>query len=157
VLRERGLLGAWPVWLVDTAGDRDLAADEVEREGQARAGRARAAADLVLWLEPSSSAEARPPPRARSSCARSPTARARPRSPASDLRAARSAAARARIAEIFRRTFALPEDPWTREPRFRSRSGSRARSRTCADLGPALERRVEAILELDVCAARTPA
>src|SRR6185436_10524007 len=111
-LRERGLLGAWPVWLVDTAGDRDLAADEVEREGQARAGRARAAADLVLWLEPSSSAEARPPPGPRTVVLRTFADRgARPSLAGEAISALRDPeAARDRVAHLYRRAFALPED-----------------------------------------------
>jgi len=50
----RVLLGAYPVDLVDTAGDRALdprePAADVERAGQARARGERERADLVLWL-----------------------------------------------------------------------------------------------------------
>jgi tRNA U34 5-carboxymethylaminomethyl modifying GTPase MnmE/TrmE len=51
---ERALLGAYPVRLTDTAGEREIGnssgSDVLERAGQDRARRARAEAELVLWL-----------------------------------------------------------------------------------------------------------
>lgn len=63
---EPALLGVWPVLLVDTAGVRDDVG-EGDRAGLERAAariaeRARASADLVLWLRPPG-APPPPPPR----------------------------------------------------------------------------------------------
>lgn len=55
-VRERIRLGDLAVELFDTAGERDLPADEeegsIEAAGQALAAELRRAADLVLWLAP---------------------------------------------------------------------------------------------------------
>ena len=58
-VREPASLGAYPVELVDVAGERPLAPDAagggagaIEAAGQARGREVRAAADLVLWLSP---------------------------------------------------------------------------------------------------------
>jgi tRNA modification GTPase len=44
------VLGGVPLLLIDTAGLRDGGADAIEEIGIARAGRAVAAADIILWL-----------------------------------------------------------------------------------------------------------
>lgn len=56
-IRDRALLGAFVVELVDTAGERALplgadAMADVEREGQALAQALRGEADLICWLRP---------------------------------------------------------------------------------------------------------
>jgi hypothetical protein len=51
LIEERGVIGAYPVWLVDAAGVRE-APDGIEREGVSRAWEAIASADLVVLLEP---------------------------------------------------------------------------------------------------------
>jgi len=108
VLCEPALLGAYPVWLFDTAGERALvAADpalEVEAEGQRRA-RARAqAAELVLWLDPSGAAG---PAGTRS-------LKSRAESGAVDTLAALEQPEQARtlVARILREQLRLPRDPW---------------------------------------------
>lgn len=63
VIRARAWLGAYPVDLLDTAGERALgAADRVEALGRSHGRRARAAADLVLWLRPAREEPAGAPP-----------------------------------------------------------------------------------------------
>ena len=57
LLREPTQLAGWPVWLIDSAGDRELAAassagQSPEVVGQALGRRERATADLTLWLQP---------------------------------------------------------------------------------------------------------
>ena len=112
LLRERALFGAWPVRIVDIAGEREPGSepDDVEREGRTRGRRARTDADLVLWLVPIAGADTTPP--ARAVLVR--TFADRSTGEAGDaISALRDpAGARARIAEIFRRTFDVPEDPW---------------------------------------------
>ncbi len=53
---EPAVFGEWPVELADTAGSRELArageSSEVERQGQALAGRLALGSDIVLWLRP---------------------------------------------------------------------------------------------------------
>lgn len=50
-VRERCLLGAWAVDLVDTAGEREgVAPDDPEHAGQLLGRQVRAQADLVVWL-----------------------------------------------------------------------------------------------------------
>lgn len=67
-VRTRVRLGSLVVELVDTAGDRSLAAGrgdrdaEVEAAGQALARRLRASAELVLWLRPADGAADAAPP-----------------------------------------------------------------------------------------------
>jgi len=114
LLRERALFGAWPVRIVDTAGEREPGSepDDVEREGRSRGRRARTEADLVLWLAPITGADPTPPATARAVLVRTFADRS-----AGEARDAISAlrdpaGARARIAEIFRSTFGLPQDPW---------------------------------------------
>jgi tRNA modification GTPase len=111
VLREPALLGAYPVWLCDTAGERPLAAGEpsaaIEEQGQLRARRLAQGADLVLWLDP---AGAPAPGRARSLRSRAGPAELA----AADALAALEAPehARARVAGILREELGLPEQPW---------------------------------------------
>lgn len=56
VLCEPAHAGAWPLFVFDTAGERELSACDLyaalEIEGQALGVRAQASADLVLWLSP---------------------------------------------------------------------------------------------------------
>ena len=151
VLRERALFGGWPVWLLDTAGDRDLGPERenVEREGQAHGLRARAAADLVLWLAPVSADPAAPPPSSRTVVVRTFADRADGAGLAKGAISAlrEPAGARARIAEIFRSTFGLPEDPWTSGAAVPFTDALAATIAGLRDLeAPALARRVEAIV-----------
>jgi tRNA modification GTPase len=111
-LLEPALLGAYPVWLCDTAGERSLPAGErggeIEAQGQRRARLLAQSADLLLWLDPSG---APGPERARSL-----RSRARPDELAApDALAALEAPenARARVAGILRAELGLPEQPWT--------------------------------------------
>jgi tRNA modification GTPase len=127
LLRERAQLGAWPVVLVDTAGERELdsarldpgAQAWIEGIGQGLARAAREAADLVLWLEPcdpqGAVASIRP---VEGRTATIPVGTfadlvplaARPAF-AVDARHEPSAA-RKRISFEFRERLRLPEDPW---------------------------------------------
>ncbi len=124
LLRELALLGAWPAWLVDTAGERDSsaagAAASVEEQGRQRGRRARGTADLVLWLEPldpSCAPVSRPPTDSGGRVALVHTFAdlaedaGRVRGAISALRDA--SGARACVAEVFRAALALPVDPWT--------------------------------------------
>ncbi|MBK7643518.1 MAG: 50S ribosome-binding GTPase [Planctomycetes bacterium] len=98
-LREPALLGAYPVWLHDTAGERELEPGaEVEALGQARARLLVVGADLVLWLDERAPARA---PQFANLC-RLP-ARAALEHPES---------ARARTSECFREALRLPAQPW---------------------------------------------
>lgn len=64
LIRMRALLGDWPLDLVDSAGERDLAgqrpAELVELEGQRLGREVRRTADLVLWLTPVDQASSDP-------------------------------------------------------------------------------------------------
>ncbi len=120
VLRERALLGDYPVWLFDTAGERASAAgtDPVERAGQQRARELQHAADFVLWLapvEPAGDGQAALEP-----LVPALTRRFASRAPPgwqtrADALAAREdpSGARARVAAAFRAHFELPERAWT--------------------------------------------
>lgn len=123
-VRAPAVLGAWPIELVDTAGERALqwtsavdlpapdtrAADLVERAGQDLGREVRAAADLVLWLVPFG-VDAAPPEGAvplrtfadrRSDGAPDPTERA--------ISAVRDpAGARDTLERVYRERFGLPE------------------------------------------------
>ena len=118
--RARARLGAWPVELVDTAGDRDLDAREestqasIERSGQARALAARRAADLVLWLVPLDQPTLAREPSAREILVRTFADRADPATLPADAVSALEAplAARAIVARACRGALALPDDPW---------------------------------------------
>lgn len=110
-LRARALLGAWPVWISDTAGEREPVS-EVEKEGRERARRARASADLLLWLVPvfdETPAEIEP----RAVLVRSFADRCRETADSRAISALRDPGeARERVAAIFRDSFSLPSDPW---------------------------------------------
>ncbi len=167
VLRERALFGTWPVWLVDTAGERELVPgrDDVELEGQSSGLRARVHADLVLRLASVADGEPSIPPGARTVALRTfadlgadlgadPGADLGADLGADGLRAEGAisalrdpAGARARIAEIFRTSFDLPEDAWT------SGDGVPFRDEIAAEIAAlrhvedaTLARRVEAIV-----------
>ena len=62
LIEEPAVLDGWPVFLLDSAGLRDLSPSdprtEVERAGQCSASRARNVADLVIWLRPPGAGEA---------------------------------------------------------------------------------------------------
>jgi len=111
-LREPAFLGAYPIWLHDTAGERSLGAGErgagVEAEGQRRARLLAQSADLVLWLDPSGAH-----PGAQGRCLRSRASRAALAAPDTIAALEEPEHARARIAAIFREAFALPENPWS--------------------------------------------
>ncbi|GEM_PF-844667 len=124
VIRAPATLGAWPIELVDTAGERapdgihgqgggpsDVRpVDAIERAGQDLAREVRAAADLVLWLVPVG-ADAEAPRDAallRTFADRlSGTSADRPRDALSAL--ADPAGARAVVERAFRARFGLPE------------------------------------------------
>jgi tRNA modification GTPase len=151
VLRERALLGTWPVRLVDTAGERALVSgsDDVERMGQAGGRRARTGADLVLWLAPVTDDEPPPPPGARTTVVRTFADRGAGRRPVKGaISALRDpAGARARVAEIFRTAFDLPEDAWTSGDGVPFTAAIAAAIAALRHVeGAALARRVEAIL-----------
>ncbi len=123
-LRARAQLGAWPVWISDTAGERDLSPSateaSVEREGQERARRAAARADLVLRLErldPSRASVGLPGRETSEREVRVHTfadlveSGSRGANALSALRDPEGA--RRRIGELFRSFFSLPAEPWT--------------------------------------------
>jgi tRNA modification GTPase len=111
-LREQAFLGAYPVWLCDTAGERPLAPGErgaeLEAEGQRRARRLVQAAELVLWLDPAGA-----PPAANCRRLASRSNRAQLAAPDRLAPLEEPEHARARIAGIFRDALGLPELPWT--------------------------------------------
>lgn len=125
VICEPALLGAYSVWLFDTAGERALGLSpartfEVERAGQERGRLARDSADLVLWLEPAAAGAARPA----STDASAPIVRVAsladrldPESLALIPNALSTRAdpegARALVVRLFQRQFDLPDEPWT--------------------------------------------
>jgi tRNA modification GTPase len=123
-VREPAQLGAWPIFLSDTAGDRALSGTDpdpqraVEQTGQARARAARAEADLVLWLE-AHGTERVEPDAGESPIVSFVTQGDRagempaggPRRTISALRDPEGA--RVHVLEAFLKAFDLPTDPWT--------------------------------------------
>ena len=120
---ERARLGAWPVELVDTAGERDVpegAARGVELAGQRTGLEARSRADLVFWLLPSDAPGGGPRPAPelaaevphvvlRSCADRGGSGADGPRS----LSALEDPGGAARVVErAFREILDLPVDPW---------------------------------------------
>jgi tRNA modification GTPase len=153
-LRARARLGAWPVWISDTAGERDLppvgdpaAGDPVEREGRRRARLARDEADLVLWLAPVDRPVEPATGKAvllRTFADRSP-AGARATDAVSTLRD--PAGARARVAELFREFLSLPVDPWVPGEAVPIGAGEAAALAGLRDLsGDAFDRGLAALL-----------
>ncbi|MEM7307732.1 MAG: GTPase [Planctomycetota bacterium] len=120
-IRERVLLGAYAVELVDVAGERDLAGlsglAAVERAGQELGRRARAQADLVLWLRPPDSpapAPSQTPPggvaeRVVVLPARGDLPGA---APGALLPGEDPLGARREVERVFHAALALPEAPW---------------------------------------------
>jgi tRNA modification GTPase len=118
-IAERVLLGAWPVELVDTAGERELdpssAPARIEAQGQRLARELRASADLVLWLDPCDRPRGAPARdgravvlASRADLAVSPPAAGVPR-----ISAVRDPLAATHVVrEAFLRAFELPEQPW---------------------------------------------
>ena len=160
VLRERGMLGTWPAWIVDTAGGRAAGVPAasigpVEAEGERRGRSARASADLVLWLEPLASSHpssAGPPPGAgpralllRTFADRLPRTE-RPRDSISALEDPDRA--RTLVAERFRAALGLPADAWrpgSAVPFSEDLAASIEALRTLApaEIAPAVERLIE--------------
>ena len=110
-VRERVQLGAWPIELIDTAGERD-GDDGLERRGIELARELRSTAELVLWLSPAD-APTPPPPGA----VRVATIRSRSDLSSDSARNALSAlrdprAALAVVEGAFREAFGLPERAW---------------------------------------------
>lgn len=108
---ERVRLGAWPVELADTAGERD-GDDSLERRGIELARELRTTAELVLWLSP---ADAPAPPPA--GLARVATLHSRADLGSHDAQESISVvrdpqAALAAVARAFHAAFALPERAW---------------------------------------------
>lgn len=129
LVRERVLLGAYPIQLVDTAGERELAREldprrggprevqriDVERAGQVRARRERERADLCFWLSPAgTSASADAVDDAPSEAVRITTCADRvPDPPSAAISALRAPlVARETIVRLFRERFELPVEPW---------------------------------------------
>jgi tRNA modification GTPase len=118
--RAHALFGAWPVMLVDTAGDRELGAspgaqESIEEQGQARARSARASSDLVLWLEPVGAVGRLPESDRPAIHVRTFADRAGPLSRPPIAISARDepVAAREIVAAAFRAELDLPPNPWT--------------------------------------------
>lgn len=121
--RAHARLGAWPVILVDTAGDRELGASQeeaetqasIEAQGLARARAARAASDLVLWLEPIGPVGTPRTAESREILVRTFADTAGPGSLPPIAISARDEpiAAREIVAAAFRAKLDLPRDPWT--------------------------------------------
>lgn len=111
---ERVTLGRYAIDLVDTAGERDGGADELEREGQHLGVRLRVSADVVLWLSPADRPTAPPAERAGRWVvlqSRADLGAVDPRSAVSAREA--PAAARALVEARLREALDLPDDPWT--------------------------------------------
>ena len=154
LVEERVRLGAYPVDLVDVAGEREPAGDPraaaLERAGQAVARSERARADLVLWLEPARRGRAPPRRVVAPGVLCVALATHADRLAADDrVRGAISArdepaAARERVAELFHAALALPEEPWSAgaavafEPELRERLARARASGSPADLLAAL-------------------
>ncbi|MFN0008562.1 MAG: GTPase [Planctomycetota bacterium] len=120
--RAHARLGAWPVILVDTAGDRELGAsvgeqESIEVQGQARARAARASSDLVLWLEPIGAVGSLPESGSREILVRTFADRAGPLPlpPISISARDEPIAARGIVSAAFRAELDLPLDPWKPE------------------------------------------
>ncbi len=121
VVCEPAHAGAWPLLVFDTAGERELSAldldEAVEIEGQALGARARAGADLVLWLSPADGAAHPGPAGSIAIVTRAdlaPTPR-EPRSVGSTRRLAAGpdpVAAAAIVAHVIRQALELPERAW---------------------------------------------
>ena len=176
LVRARARLGAYPVDLIDTAGERgagDPALDgveEIEAAGIALARAAREGADLVLWLVDAAHAAypdlhvrelARDPRvvvvRSRADLAPGAAfdgaldADAGARAGAVALRALRDpAATRATVARLFREHARLPEDPWTPGAACAFDDLTRERLARLAAASPA-ERRAIAAAEANEC------
>ncbi len=113
LLVAEALLGNWPVRLVDTAGERALAAPSgpsaLEAEGQRRARALAADADVRLWVVPAAMPTPAPPG-ATLLLAQSDRMARPPRDALSAL--ADPAGAREHVARLYRALRGLPEDPW---------------------------------------------
>lgn len=118
-VRERVLLGAYAVELIDTAGERELvdasSAARVERAGRELARELRAGADLVIWLDPAG----RGPTGARDPRVRVVVGRADELAPGDAVPGPRvsgrdaPAEACTTIRALFHEALGLPETPWT--------------------------------------------
>jgi len=149
--RARARFGAWPVMLVDTAGDRELGAllgaqESIEEQGQARARAARASSDLVLWLEPVGAAGRLPESDSSVILVRTFADTAGQLSLPPIAISARDEPVEAReiVAAAFRAKLDLPSDPWTpREPvpftHDLARGIERLRTLPQISLAPAIE------------------
>lgn len=112
----RAMLGAYPIDLEDSAGERDLddarhGAGTIERAGQERARSARADADLCLWLAPLDRTERLAVPAGAIELA---VFADRVQSPPLGSISALESPAEARrvVAALYRERFRLPENPW---------------------------------------------
>ncbi len=121
VLCEPAHAGAWPLLVFDTAGERELSSrdlgEALEIEGQALGARARAGADLVLWLAPADGAACPAPAGSHALVTRADLAPA-PREPHSARAAPRLAAgpdpiaAAGIVSMVIRQALELPERAW---------------------------------------------
>lgn len=108
---ERVRLGAWPVELVDTAGERE-GDDGLERRGIELARELRTTAELVLWLSPADAPVPPPPGPARLVTLHSRSDLGAHEVPGSISALHGPQAALAAVELAFRRAFELPLRAW---------------------------------------------
>lgn len=117
---ERVLLGAYPIELHDTAGERDAVGEDgaanIEREGQAIGRGLRAAADVVFWLAPADGPQGGGPAVAEGALVLRSRADLAPVAPASAPPSISALSdpegAVAACAALYLEHLALPPDPW---------------------------------------------
>lgn len=108
---ERVQLGAWPIELADTAGERD-GDDSLERRGIDLARELRTSAELVLWLSPADAPVSPPSGLARVVTLHSRSDLGGPAGTDSLSAVQAPQAALATVERVFRRAFDLPPRAW---------------------------------------------
>lgn len=114
LVRASAHLGAYPIELVDTAGDRDASSDPLERAGIERARQQRAGAAWILWLSRGDSQGELAPSLENLSRVRSCADADALRTGAAISALHAPAAARATLEGMFLARFGLPRAPWSR-------------------------------------------